>query len=77
MSRISDLAGVLKGARKVAQAVSAQRERSAGDAWLQSSIREGVERALNSRPSPEELGENLYLIWSLSMSNASQWSTLF
>ena len=57
MSRISDLAGVLKGARKVAQAVSAQRERSAGDAWLQSSIREGVEHALNTRPSPEELGE--------------------
>ena len=56
MSRLGDLAGVLKGARIVAQALNAQRERSAGDAWMQSSIREGVERALHDRPSPEDLG---------------------
>ena len=63
MSRASDLAGVLRGAQKVARAVSARRERVAGDAWLQSSIREGVERALNNRPTPEEIGENMIISW--------------
>ena len=56
MSRLSDLAGVLRGLQKVTRSLNAQRERSAGDAWLQSSIREGVERAMTNKPSPEQLG---------------------
>ena len=69
MSRLTDLAGVLRGLQKVSRALNAQQERTAGDAWLQSSIREGVERALSNKPSPEQLGKNVkYIHWGIILS---------
>ena len=59
MSRVTDLMGVLKGVKKVVGALQKQVERQSSDAWLHSSIRDGIENASASSKtykSPTEIG---------------------